>query len=202
MSNAPRKAPRQQRSKETVDVMLEAAAQVFDREGPSATTNRIAEKAGVSIGSLYQYFPNKQALLNVLAQRHVKQAVERLDAVLAQLRAQQPPFEDTMRTILDALVELHSDRPGLHGLMHRMVAPRADELAALQQFEGYLTREIAFHLRRCGVGRRGDGSDDESSLATAQVLVHTVDAHLHRVLPRRGMDTEQLLELVVRLLGD
>ncbi|MUL83124.1 TetR/AcrR family transcriptional regulator [Mycobacterium sp. CBMA247] len=180
--------------------MLEAAAQVFDREGLSATTNRIAEKAGVSIGSIYQYFPNKQALLYALAQRHVKKAVERLDAVFDQLRVQEPPFEDTMRTILDTLVALHSDRPGLHGLMHRVVPARAAELVALQRFEDHLTHEVAFHLRRCGVG--GRVGDDESALATAQVLVHTVDAQLHRVMPRRGMDTEPLLELVLRLLGD
>ncbi|MGV0810450.1 TetR/AcrR family transcriptional regulator [Mycolicibacterium boenickei] len=198
MNDAARKAPRQQRSKETVDVMLEAAAQVFDREGLSATTNRIAERAGVSIGSIYQYFPNKQALLYALAQRHVQRAVTRLDEVFTALRAQQPPFEDTMRTILDTVVELHSDRPGLHALMHRVVPARADELAALQRFEDHLAREIAFHLRRCGVG----GADDEGALATAQVLVHAVDAQLHRVLPRRGMDTEPLLALVKRLLGD
>ncbi|WP_066902006.1 TetR/AcrR family transcriptional regulator [Mycolicibacterium houstonense] len=198
MSDAPRKAPRQRRSRETVDVMLEAAAQVFDREGISATTNRIADRAGVSIGSIYQYFPNKQALLHALARRHVAKAVERLEAVCAELRLRQPPFEDTMRTILDTVVELHSDRPGLHGLMHRVVQPRADELAALQQFEDRLTDEVAFHLRRCGVG----GLDDESAVATAQMLVHAVDAQLHRVLPRRGMNSDALLELVERLLRD
>ncbi|WKG03407.1 TetR/AcrR family transcriptional regulator [Mycolicibacterium sp. HK-90] len=198
MNDAPRKAPRQQRSRETVDVVLEAAAQVFDREGISATTNRIAERAGVSIGSIYQYFPNKQALLHALAQRHVSKAVEQLEAVCDELRAQEPPFDDTMRTILDTVVELHSDRPGLHGLMHRVVQPRADELAALQRFEDRLTREVAFHLRRCGLG----GSDDESALATAQMLVHAVDAQLHRVMPRRGMNTDSLLGLVERLLRD
>ena len=64
--------PRQERSRATVEAILEAAAQVFERHGYAAgTTNRIAERAGVSIGSLYQYFPNKDAILVALVEQHV-----------------------------------------------------------------------------------------------------------------------------------
>lgn len=66
-----RRRPVQARSQATVDFVLEAAARVFKREGFAATTNRIAEAAGVSIGTLYEYFPHKQALLFALAERHV-----------------------------------------------------------------------------------------------------------------------------------
>ena len=62
--------------------MIEAAARVFRREGWSATTNRIAREAGVSIGSLYEYFPDKQALLVALAERHVELARTGIDAAL------------------------------------------------------------------------------------------------------------------------
>ena len=66
---APRKRPLQERSRSTVDVVLEAAAQVLERDGYTATTtDLIAERAGVSIGTLYQYFPNKDAILLALAQ--------------------------------------------------------------------------------------------------------------------------------------
>src|SRR5256885_17137254 len=68
----PRRRPRQERSRETVEAIVEAAAQVFERHGYAAgTTNRIAERAGVSIGSLYQYFPNKDAIVAELARRHI-----------------------------------------------------------------------------------------------------------------------------------
>jgi AcrR family transcriptional regulator len=63
--------------------MLEAAARIFRAEGFDATTNRIAELAGVSIGSLYEYFPNKEALLVALAERHVQSAEQGIAAALA-----------------------------------------------------------------------------------------------------------------------
>ncbi|AWT57345.1 transcriptional regulatory protein [Mycolicibacterium smegmatis MKD8] len=199
MSDAPRKKPRQRRSRETVEVVLEAAAQVFDREGLAATTNRIAERAGVSIGSVYQYFPNKHALLNALAQRHVQTASRHLDAVFAELRRDTPAFDQAMRSILAAVIDLHHDRPGLHRLMHRVAVPRDDQLAALQEFENRLADEVAFHLVRCGrVGH------PDAAPATARTLVHAVDAHLHRVLPHRDVTREaavdDLVDLVERLL--
>jgi AcrR family transcriptional regulator len=69
-----RKTPRQRRSQATVEVILEAAAQLLERDGERGfNTNAVAERAGVSIGSLYRYFPNKQAILVALALRE-KQA--------------------------------------------------------------------------------------------------------------------------------
>lgn len=78
----PRKRPSQARSRQTVEWILEGAARVFRREGWDATTNRIAEAAGVSVGSLYEYFPNKQALVVALAERHLDEAERGLDAAL------------------------------------------------------------------------------------------------------------------------
>src|SRR6188768_515402 len=79
-----RRQPRQARSRDTVDALLEAAARVFRREGFRATTNRVAAEAGVSIGSLYEYFPNKQALLAALAERHVASAEAEVGAALVE----------------------------------------------------------------------------------------------------------------------
>lgn len=67
---APRKAPSGPRSEQTVAILLEAAAQVLERDGLDGfNTNAVADRAGVSIGSLYQYFPGKDALLLALMQR-------------------------------------------------------------------------------------------------------------------------------------
>lgn len=78
--SAARRRPSQQRSRETVEWIVEAAARVFEREGLDATTNRIAEEAGVSIGSLYQYFPDKHALLDELAIRHLEEGEAALES--------------------------------------------------------------------------------------------------------------------------
>ncbi|WP_280232896.1 TetR/AcrR family transcriptional regulator [Nocardia cyriacigeorgica] len=194
MSEFVRKAPRQRRSRETVDTLLEAAAQMFTREGLATTTNRIAERAGLSVGTLYQYFPNKHALLRAIAERHLAEATVRLDAVFAELRVTRPEFDDTMRTIVEAVVDLHRDRPALHALLHR-VAPRLpEEVEAVQAFEDHLVAEVAFHLERCGHG----GADP---VYLARTLVHAIDAHLHRVLTRHRLDVDALMLLARRIIA-
>jgi AcrR family transcriptional regulator len=83
-----RRSPRQTRSRATWEAILEAAAQILERHGAAAlTTNRIAERAGVSIGSLYQYFPNKHAVLAELIRRELGSALlsGRLKALIAAL---------------------------------------------------------------------------------------------------------------------
>ncbi len=73
-ATASRRSPTQRRSQQTVKAMLEAVLRILKREGFDAvTTNRIAEVAGVSIGSVYQYFPNKRAIFIALHTRHVEQ---------------------------------------------------------------------------------------------------------------------------------
>lgn len=88
-SIAPRRRPSQARSRDKVAYLLQAAAQVFRAEGYNATTNRIAERAGVSIGTLYEYFPNKEALLLALAERHVSEAESGIHAALEHSAAAQ-----------------------------------------------------------------------------------------------------------------
>lgn len=79
----PRKQPTQSRSRQTIEWLLEATARVFRAEGFGATTNRIAAAAGVSIGTLYEYFPSKEALLFALAERHITEAETGIESVLA-----------------------------------------------------------------------------------------------------------------------
>jgi AcrR family transcriptional regulator len=84
---SPRKQPKQQRSTELVDAILQAAIRVLEREGASAfTTIRVAEQAGVSVGSLYQYFPNKQSILFRLQQDEWDATGKLLDGIFSDQR--------------------------------------------------------------------------------------------------------------------
>ncbi len=113
----PRKVPKQTRSGATVEAILEAAAQVFERRGYAAgTTNRIAERAGVSIGSLYQYFPNKDAILVALVHQHLAEGMAALQPHLRRLSAG-ARFDDVLPGIVHAMVALHALAPGLHRVL-------------------------------------------------------------------------------------
>ncbi len=121
----PRKRPRQARSELTRQHILEAAARVFADYGYAAgTTNRIAESADISIGSLYQYYPNKDAILLDLVTRH-------LDAMATAARrpTSGPPdsIEGTMRAMVRSAIDGHRDDPELLRVLIEQ-APRSREL--------------------------------------------------------------------------
>src|SRR5262249_26768949 len=95
MSTTPRsprrKLPKQDRSRATVDAILEASVRVFLEDGfTAATTSRIAELAGVSIGSFYQYFSNKEALIQALGEREMRRMQSLLSSELAKARGAKP----------------------------------------------------------------------------------------------------------------
>lgn len=114
--------PVQRRSEATVDTILEAAAQVFRVHGAKgATTNRIAERAGVSIGSLYQYFPNKEALLIALMERHIGSSIAMLGDVL-QRSANASPRE-RVHAAVACVLDIHMEDPDLHRVIFEE-APR------------------------------------------------------------------------------
>ena len=96
-----RKSPRQQRSADTVEALLTAAARVLERESLAGfNTNRVAEVAGVSVGSLYQYFPNKSALIAALIDRQQSALAERIEACVAAQHG------GSLRQALQALAEI------------------------------------------------------------------------------------------------
>ncbi|EOY5383540.1 TetR/AcrR family transcriptional regulator [Cronobacter dublinensis] len=108
---APRKLPRQARSRALVEAIIEATARIFERAGPAAcTTNAVAERAGVSIGSLYQYFPNRRALTAALVARERGQLVAAFSAA-----ATRPAAQERLSAMIHAAVAYDFARPALDG---------------------------------------------------------------------------------------
>ena len=112
-----RRRPKQQRAQQTVEMVLQGTVRVLARDGLDAvTTNRIAEAAGVSIGSLYQYFPDKRAIFVALHERHAQRVQGVIQRIVdAQAAA---PLEPLIVALMDGLFDEHAADPReLHALL-------------------------------------------------------------------------------------
>ena len=109
----PRKEPSQERSRQTVEAILQATAYILVAGGyPALTTNRVAERAGVNIATLYQYFPSKEAIFAELLRRHVAETRAAALAVLVSKRGR--GLEATARAMVEAGIAAHRITPALH----------------------------------------------------------------------------------------
>lgn len=193
----PRKRPSQARSKATVEAILVAAAQVFRRQGyAGATTDRIAERAGVSVGSLYQYFPNKDAILVALTERHVDAGFALVRELLAETLSDVPALEPLLRRFVVAMITLHEREPELHRVLFEEAPLPASLRRQLRRRENELATEVAALLEVHPEVRMRDPR------LTAYVLVQSVDALIHNFIlhPPEGIDAESLTGETVRML--
>ncbi len=171
-----RKQPAQRRSHHTVDRILDAAAHVFAERGYTATTtNHVATEAGVSIGSLYQYFPNKDALLGALEERHLRSAKIAVDTLTSDWRTTAPDGHALATSLIQCLVAVNASP--LHVLIYD-TAPALPHVGVLTAgVVDDLIAELAFHLRRWGQ-RRGVKLRAHITAVTALRLVHDVAIRL------------------------
>lgn len=115
-----RRAPRQERSRQTVEAVLQAVERVLQREGADAlTTNRIADAAGVSIGSVYQYFPDKRSIFTALHQRHAEQVRQVIETTIA-LHAG-TSLDAFTCALVTALLDVHGADQRLHEITSEVV---------------------------------------------------------------------------------
>ena len=129
----PRKNASQLRSRATVDALVEATARILVREGfDKASTNRIAEVAGVSVGSLYQYFPSKEALVAAVIDRHKHDIQKVVRSEIAKVADQ--PIEQGIRTLVAVAVKAHRVNPKLHRVLAEQI-PRVGKLEKAETFD-------------------------------------------------------------------
>lgn len=188
----PRKHASQERSRATVDALVEATARILVRDGfDRASTNRIADEAGVSVGSLYQYFPGKEALVAAVIERHRQDIMGVAHAALADVASQ--PFEIAVRRLVAAAVEAHCVDPGLH----RVLAEQTPRTGALEDVEVF-NRENYALFRRFLEGHADHLRPLDLDLA-AFVCVTSIEALTHTAVLHR---TEFLAVEAVEVLID
>jgi AcrR family transcriptional regulator len=195
---APRKKPKQERSHATVDAILVATARVLCETGyDRASTNRIALAAGVSVGSLYQYFPSKEALVAALVERHVDEMTSLVKTKLAEVHG--APLESAVETMIGAMFAAHAVDPRLHQVLVEQV-PRIGRLEKLRNVECEVQALVAAFL----VARPELCRAPVENMAF--VLVHAVEAVTHASVVG-GVDTDracgvarELTHMVLRYL--
>jgi len=117
----PRKTPVQARSTATVEAIYEATIQVLLCEGAERlTTTRVAERAGVSVGTLYQYYPNKQSLLFAVLQGHMNKVSEAVEAACQ--HAHGKPLAEMVKDVVEAFVDVKMERTDISTALYRIAA--------------------------------------------------------------------------------
>lgn len=195
----PRKSPAQSRSRATVEAILDATAHILLNDGLAATsTNRVAEKAGVSIGSLYQYFPNKNALIGALRRRHA----EAMRATVLQLAgpAASAPLPEAVRSFIHAVMQAHRIDPQLHRILAQE-APRTDFADSRGDIDHDLRNVVCALL----TSRRDEILPTDLALAAA-MLVRLTDALIHAAVIDNMLDAsaqaveDEIVRVVLRYL--
>ncbi|AFY47840.1 transcriptional regulator [Nostoc sp. PCC 7524] len=193
-----RRQPQQMRSQERVDSILNAAEELFIEVGYEQTTTRaIATRAKVPVGSLYQFFPDKEAILKALATRYFQREYQ----LFAQLHTQQAetlPVDVYVDKVIDAFDHFMNSHPGYRAvyeqLLNLMTYPA---IAAIDDYEYRIIDELAAFF-----GRLNPKLDTEKSQAIALVVVKVVGDLLWLATSQNPEMRQQLLtETKILMLG-
>ena len=195
---SPRKHARQERSRLTVQAILIGAAQVFERDGyEKATTDAIAERAGVSIGSLYQYYPNKDAVLVALGYCHLAESAAIVLPLLERMSSEEPiSIPAVVSELVDVAIASHRGRPKLHRVLFEEMPVGREQSDAMGQSARLLVDLIADYLRRAS----GPKLEDPVLVATLvqQTLVNATHQFVTR--PPDGFSEDDCKRELSRML--
>ncbi|MDY0870670.1 TetR/AcrR family transcriptional regulator [Dongia rigui] len=189
---AMRKEPSQSRSKATVEAIIEAATRILSVEGWAGfNTNKVAEAAGVSIGSLYQYFPSKLSLVEAIRRRHIEDCL----GVMKRAGKSGRPLAQFVADLVRDLIAVHSLHPGLHRVLLDD-APSAD--AFRDPHDAFEVDYLASYTAVVRHYRQGKtGSSDE---AVAMTLSDAIDGVIHNAARRGTLQNPEVGAELVRLV--
>lgn len=188
-----RKQPGQARSRATVDAIIKAGARVLADNGRAGfTTNKVADAAGVSIGSLYQYFPNKLSLIEAIRKQHLDDVLE----VLAQATNGTKGRTRVAESLVQGLIAAHSTQPALHRVLLDE-APRYDGSTPIQEaFEAEYAERYRAVVAACANRTKGAASD-----VVAQVLSGAIEGVIHNAARAGTLKSPLLKRELVRLIA-
>ncbi len=192
---SPRKAPRQSRSQATVTAILDATARILVERGfAAASTNAVAERAGVSVGSLYQYFPNKDALIAALHARHGEEMMAVIQRALTQ--AMDATLEDALTGLVEAAVEAHRVDADLHRVLEERLGTMAVD-AMHDKYTDVMEERIVALLAR----HRDEISAPDLKLATF-MLMRAAHGLIHAIVRQRpkGVSLKSATQEIVSMM--
>ncbi len=181
---SPRKRPRQARALATVDAIFEATIQLLIAQGSRRlTTTRVAQRAGVSVGTMYQYFPHKQALIYALNERYLDMLAEELERTCS---AQQGAQLDRMiEVLIDTYWRLKTERPEVTRALYRSVV-EIDNTALIEAFASRVDAATMAMLDSASDARFADL--ENANLALTTVIFGTVRSAFERNLSETAAD--------------
>lgn len=174
----PRKTPIQARATVTVKAITEATIQILLSQGAERlTTTRVADRAGVSVGTLYQYFPNKQSLLFAVLKDHLEKVTEAVEDACE--RARHKPLTEMIKEVVEAFVDAKVARADITVALYK-VAPDFRGLALLKHVTQRLRKAIARMLESAPDTRT---SPDEFAI---QMMLAAMSGAMRSVLETGG----------------
>jgi AcrR family transcriptional regulator len=172
-----------------VDAIVQAGARVLGDQGWAGfTTNKVAEVAGVSIGSLYQYFPDKLSLIEAVRSHHFEDVLR----VIRKAMDREKPMRQFAEALVDGMIDAHLEHPALHRVMLDEVPGHADARAAHDSFRAeYLSRYAAAIAPYRRIAKRQ---------RIAEVLSSAVEGVIHNAARHGQLKAPELKRELVQLI--
>ena len=187
-----RKEPRQARSRATVEAIIHAGARVLAERGADGfTTNAAADVAGVSIGSLYQYFPDKSSLIDAVRHRHLDDVL----GVVREMGQGNRPIPQLVEDLVDGMIAVHSIQPELH----RVLLDEAPHHDGSRSIHGTFESEYLGRYKAI-IAASQEGNESAALDVKAQVLSSAVEGVIHNAARRGMLKSAELRRELVHLV--
>jgi AcrR family transcriptional regulator len=179
-----------------VNSVIEATVLLIEKRGwPGVTTEGVAELAGCSIGSLYQYFPNKESLLEELAERHIEEVQTIVSSFVAEISTATLTVGDLSEKLVTLIFDIHRENPTLHRLL-------SDQMELPIEIKERFERFLLVGQQWLAQWLSTNSNFGKDVAIVAQLVIGTIDHAAHRVLILQNDETviEQTYTQTIRMI--